>query len=217
MSALSDLFKDIAAAIKSKTGSTAKLKPLDFPAAIMELAAGDNVLSERYAKIINCLRNRNTDGLTEKEGLLYIPEIREGGMLNIGLSNYTYAGFDDMEYCKLDSVCLVNDYSISHNPELKILDISVPSAPWDMCTFYSDALYGCNNLESVIIRPNSDGTMDLVTFQQGATNNTNSTFLVYVPASCYDACVSEPININSGMANRFRKLEDYPEIDNWNS
>ena len=217
MSALSDLFRDIAAAIKSKTGSTTKLKPIDFPKAINEMPIGDNVLSERYAKIINCLRNRKTKGLTDKEGLFYIPEIYEGGKLNVGLSEYSYTGFDDMQYCKLDSVFLVNNYSIAHNPELKILDISVPDAPFDGIIFYENALYGCNKLESIIIRPNSAGSMDYASFETGATNNTNSTFLVYVPTACYDACVSEQININSGMASRFRKLEDYPEIDNWNS
>lgn len=40
MSALSDLFQDIADAIRTKTGNTGTMKPIDFPNAISNIEAG---------------------------------------------------------------------------------------------------------------------------------------------------------------------------------
>jgi hypothetical protein len=77
-----------------------------------------------------------------------------------------------------------------------------------------NSLDGCHKLESIIIRAPEDGVLERVAVS--TINETNNTFYIYVPSAYYDSIIS---NLTGSVvpASRYRKLEDYPEIDNWNA
>ena len=64
MSALSELFQDIADAIRSKTGNSGKMKPIDFPNEILNIEAGGSVDSN-LVKYVTFMSEDGTSELFE--------------------------------------------------------------------------------------------------------------------------------------------------------
>lgn len=136
-----------------------------------------------------------------------------------GLNKYSFAGFSDVQYMAFSDIVQVSAYALRDNKNLKLLDIVVPSVSgFDGVYFNANSLDGCTALESIIVRPSKIG-LSSVAFREGATNGTTSDFYVYIPSEYYDALVSglDSTTLAEVPASRFRKLEDYPSIDNWDS
>ena len=83
MSALSDLFQDIADAIRTKTGDTGSMKPAAFPENILAIEAGSGGSNQK-----TILAKQNFDGFAVGEGTqgLYAYEIPDSTLegLTIG-------------------------------------------------------------------------------------------------------------------------------------
>ena len=81
------------------------------------------------------------------------------------------------------------------------------------------SLYNCTALESIIVRFTGTEFTSGLTFGRalgegnGILEGTNNTFYIYVSSVIYDKAVEN----NAPYSSRIRKLEDYPDIDNWYS
>lgn len=135
------------------------------------------------------------------------------GMTIGTVAPYAFAGFGGVEKMKITGTAMHGGFAFAGDEALKIIDITAnPIVP--SIAFLPDALNGCTALEALIARASSEG-LNIVNFFNGATTGSNSTFCVYVPSAYYDAVL--PLITQNGeiSADRVRKLEDYPEIDNW--
>lgn len=138
---------------------------------------------------------------------------------------YAFAGFQNVQKMKFSNVIMFEHDSFRDNKNLKLIDITLHPA-YQSAGFYPQALEGCTSLESVIFRSGGSDLMycsfiKSMTTPDGTFEGTgaNDTFYVYVPSEYYDTIVA---NISSGdgfavTADRYRKLEDYPEINYWDT
>lgn len=140
------------------------------------------------------------------------------------LNRYSLAGFDTVEKIVIDGVFLVSPYAFRDNKKLKILDVTTFEHMQGL-GFKQGSLAGCTALESVIVRDGGGGVNYATFFYSEEAvedvepgTGANDTFYVYVPSAYYESIIS---NVNSNgdsaavPASRYRRLEDYPEIDYW--
>lgn len=140
------------------------------------------------------------------------------------LNRYSFAGFDQVEKIVLGGGFLIQPYSLKDNKALKLIDVTTFDLVQGL-SFRQQSLSGCTALESVIIRDggggvnyatfiNSDEALEDMETGTGA----NDTFFVYVPSAYYESIISNVNGLgdNSAVpASRYRRLEDYPEINYW--
>lgn len=217
--ALKTLFLDIADAIRNKTGDTGTMKPADFPTKISEIQTGTS--DEALSNTLYGLVAKNEEYTSGKEELLMIPQVITNSGNNLGnLAEYALAGFKYAKYAKINGIGWIYDYALAYNPNLQIVEFE-----YDVETFAlgfilrSYSLYNDTLLESIIIRYDGDtlpeSTADVFLGNglgdTGVLYGTNNTFYVYVSSILYDMTVAN----NPNFSSRIRKLEDYPDIDNW--
>lgn len=224
--ALGELFGDIANAIRSKTGDTGTIKPAEFPAKIVAIETGGDTggsggngdieyvdgVDPYYQKLAEAVMMRDAKYLTGDETVLNMKGFKLSNGNTLGsLAGYSFAGFNYVEGMAFTDVILIEANTFEGDEKLKILDITV-TKPLPQIAMYPNALSGCSVLEAVIVRNGANG---LTSVSIAAANGANDTFYVYVPSAYYDTVVSA-LSVSAVPADRFRKLEDYPEIDNWN-
>lgn len=213
---LGDLFKDIANAIREKSGETSSMKPAEFPEKILEIeGGGDTAVSDYNLKLAYAMMTRDAKPLSGDSTILELKGFKtpDGGILG-SMNEYSFAGFTKLEKFTFSDVVSVYNNALLGNSALKIIDATA-STGLAVFGFLSGALNGCTALESVIVRDGGAG-INSVIFQSGSTTGSNSTFYVYVPSAYYDTIVANISSDADVPASRYRKLEDYPAIDKWN-
>lgn len=126
------------------------------------------------------------------------------------LVNYSFAGFKNVEAMSFTDVILIGENAFYGCTALKIIDITVPKTIPSVSGF-PECLNGCPNIEAVIFRESGGG---LEVAGLPLNNGSNDEFYIYVPAAYYDA-VTENLSSYTVPKSRYRKLEDYPEVDKW--
>lgn len=127
------------------------------------------------------------------------------------LLNYSFAGFKDCCGMSFSNIMLVNANAFAGDARLKYLDFTCNN--FTGMLFSEGSLNGCDALEAIIFRSEKD----LVYVKIPQTHGSTANFYIYVPSKYYAAVLNE-LNGATGYVSdtsRFRKLEDYPEIDNW--
>lgn len=212
MSALSDLFTDIAAAIREKADTGETMKPAQFPDQIraIETGSGEGV-DPYYQQLAEAVIMRNAKYLSGDETTMSMKGfvLSDGNTLGT-LAPYSFAGFEKVECMAFTDVVMIGTNSFAGNAKLKILDITV-TEPFPMIGLYDGALNGCDALEALIVR---EGAAGLTSASVNSAHGSNSTFYVYVPAAYYDSVVAN-LGANTLSADRYRRLEDYPAVDQW--
>lgn len=224
--ALGELFGDIANAIRSKTGDTGTIKPAEFPAKIVAIESGGDAggsggsgnieyvdgVDPYYQKLAEAVMTRDARKLAGNEAVLNMKgfKLSDGNTL-ASLDSYSFAGFSKVRGMAFTDVLLIYENAFVGDTSLEILDFTVTESLPQIGT-YPNALSGCSALESIVVRNSANG---LTNVGIAAANGANDTFYVYVPAAYYDT-VTAALTSSQLTADRFRKLEDYPEIDNWN-
>ena len=217
MNTLGILFKNIADAIREKTGDTATMKPNDFPTKISDIKADSS--DSGLMNVIKGLVGRDATETSGTTGLLAIPKVMaSNGNVVITLNEYARAGFDDAEYAKFNGTTWYYDYSLAYYKKLRIVEVEIDDTSQGLGVMFGPySLYGCTMLESLIIRfTGTEFTSSvkigvLLGSGNGILEGTNNTFYIYVSRVLYDKAVAN----NSPYSGRIRKLEDYPDIDNW--
>lgn len=217
--ALKTLFKNIANSIRSKTGETGSIKPSDFPAKITSIQIGSS--DAKLMNTIHGLVNKDEALTSGKDGLLTIPTIlADNGNIFITANSYALAGFTNALYAKFHNTTWFYAYSLAYCPKLKIVEVEIDDSGQGLgVTFHPYSLYNNTALESIIVRFTGTEFTSTATFGvqlgegNGILEGTNSTFYIYVSRVMYDAVVAS----NPKYSSRIRKLEDYPDIDNWYS
>ena len=215
--ALKTLFNDIAVAIRNKNGDpeTVKYKPMEFPEKISRIE--NSGVDPYYQSLSEALMLRDASYISDDPTVMKMSSYTASdGDTLASLNTYAFAGFTEVEAMRFINVWYVSADAFAGDSALKILDITAPSSIGGI-TFEPGALTGCDALEAVIIRCASD--LRTVSFRTDSTtgqgHGSSSEFYVYVPEFDYDTVVK---NIRSDYcvpASRFRKLEDYPLINQW--
>lgn len=221
---LGELFSKIAYEIKKKTGDpdTVKYKPAEFPAKIKSISVGEGSgdieyvdgVDPYYQKLAEAVITRNAEYLSGDERNMSMKGfvLSDGNILGT-LDSYSFAGFKYVESMSFTSVVIINKNAFADDVNLRILDITIPNVDGlNGAQFTPGSLNGCTSLEAVIIR---DGGVGISSVGVSIDNGANDTFYVYVPSKYYNTIIG---NLTSARipADRYRKLEDYPAVDNWN-
>lgn len=157
------------------------------------------------------------------EGTLDLRQIQTSipNIQNIG--KYGLAGLDKVTELLLSGIYMLQPHALEGDKSLKIIDITTTTLVTGV-GFQVGSLLGCDALESIIVRDGGAG-LQTVVFNKTTAGypgtegvGDNGKFYVYVPASSYDTIVTNATsNSNNELpADRYRKLEDYPDIDFWN-
>lgn len=178
-----------------------------------------------YQGLAQALITRNAEYLSEYPTILPMKGFvtSTGGVLAT-VAPYAFAGFKDVEKITISDTLFVNPYAFAGNKKLKIIDITAPRFNTGSVAFYGNSLYECSALQSVIVRDGGIG-LEYVNFFKNDMSGAdyggvgaNDTFCVYIPSAYYDSVVAN-VNAATNIAvptSRYRKLEDYPAINNWN-
>lgn len=137
------------------------------------------------------------------------------------VASYCFAGFKDITGLIINGMVYANPYAFRDCTALKILDITITDLI-DSAWLEPRALDGCTALEAIIVRPGANG---LSSFVAQNTNSgvpqtgqgANSDYCIYIPSAYYNTVVANISSISEVPASRYRRLEDYPDIANWNS
>lgn len=163
-----------------------------------------------YQQLAEAMMLRDPKYLGDAEVLNLKTFVDSDGDKMATLAPYSFAGFNatGMEFSDL---VFIYENALRDCPNLKIIDITmtdlIPSIG-----ILAGALTGCSALESIIVRDGGGGVGSVGCV---VDNGANDTFCVYVPSSFYDKIVSQ-LGSNNIAASRYRKLEDYPDVDFWN-
>lgn len=167
-----------------------------------------------YQQLAETMMSRNPEYLGDKKVLILKSFTLSDGNTLGSLLGYSFAGFTYVEGMVFSYVVMVNANAFCDCKSLKVLDIE-PSGQMPGVYFMDGALNGCTALESIIVR---GGTEGLAAVTVTTSNGANDTFCVYVPSEYYDTVIANLANYTNNIdTSRYRKLEDYPEIDNWNT
>lgn len=177
-----------------------------------------------YQDLAQALITRDAKYLSEDPTILPMKGfVTSTGSVLATVAPYAFAGFKDVEKITISDTLFVNPYAFAGNKKLKIIDITAPRGGTGSVGFFGNSLYECSELQSVIVRDGGIG-IDQVNFMKTDMSGAdyggvgaNDTFCVYVPSVYYDSVVAK-VNAATNIAvpaSRYRKLEDYPEIDNW--
>ena len=158
------------------------------------------------------------------EGTLDLRQIQTSihNMQNIG--KYGLAGFDKVTELLLSGIYMLQPHALEGNKSLKIIDVTTSTLVTGV-GFQVGSLLGCDALESIIVRDGGAG-LQTVVFNKTTAGypgiegvGDNGKFYVYVPASFFDTIVANATaNSNNELpTDRYRKLEDYPDIDFWDA
>lgn len=160
------------------------------------------------------LLSRDASFTSGDKTFLDVSEIRNAeGTLLASINSYAFAGFISITHARTKSTVYFQDNAFVGDAKLKLLDITC-SETIGILGFYPNALTGCSALESVIIRRWPGGTaINQVIFNTGSTTGAGE-FYVYVPSADYDTIIAN-LSTTEVPADRFRKLEEYPELNYW--
>lgn len=166
-----------------------------------------------YQQLAESLMTRNAKYLGDSTVLNLKGFKLSNGDTLASLNDYSFAGFDKVEGMCFSDVVSVYENALRDCASLKIIDITA-SVQIPGAYFNAGSLRGCSALEAVIVR---DGGSGVSAASVHMDNGANTTFCVYVPSEFYDAVVSVAANNSINIdTSRYRKLEDYPEVNNWN-
>lgn len=229
-SVLGQLFADIASAIREKTNETGKIKPSEFPEKIKNM---DSSIDTYNLGLAEMLMTRNAGHFNYDDSDIYKLSLRgfkmSGGSTLGSLSPYSFAGFQQLKGIRVTDVMYISENTFAGDEALKIIDITVPDVvdgcvfvnkqtidtnTWETIELNEGALTGCVSLESIIVRGGEKG-LKIVTFRPKSAYGSSNNFYVYVPTKYYDTVISNIPSNSPVSKSRYRKLEDYPEIDNW--
>lgn len=230
--ALGTLFGEIASAIREKTGDTATMKPAEFPTKISAIESGGGGsggeiiegVDPYYQKLAEAVITRNATYLSGDKTTLNMKSFKtsSGGTLGT-VASHAFAGFNDVENIIISDTMFVYPNAFADNPKLKIIDVTAPSI--GTVAFFGNSLSGCTALESVIVRDCGEvlKNVNFLTIDTAGNNlggvGANSTFYVYVPEAYYDTIVENVNSLTNAAvsSSRYRKLEDYPDINHWDA
>ena len=137
--------------------------------------------------------------------------IKSDGNTLASLNKYSFAGFNQVEGMSFSDVMLVYENAFLDCTALKVIDITVNKISPSI-GFMLGSLNGCTNLEAIIVRESVNG-LDVATVSK--SHGGNDDFYIYVPSAYYDAVTANLTDLVL-QKSRYRKLEDYPEVDKWN-
>lgn len=202
----------IADAIRAKTGKADAIPLLSMPSEIEGIVSGG--VDEYYQRLAEAVLKRDAKYLDGDATVLSMQSFKTGsGDTLASLAPYSFAGFTSVEKMKFTDVLWALANAFAGNSKLKIIDISVTTAN-PKCALMENALNGCSALEAVIFRPSEDGQLTGAWVHNN--HGSNNTFYIYVPSAYYSTVIANKPDIYLPES-RYRRLEDYPEIDNWNS
>lgn len=215
---LGDLFSDIAVAIRKKTGEpdTALMKPAEFVSKIESIKADGGGVDPYYSSAAYSLVTRNAQYISGNSKVLQLRDFKDvntGSTLG-NLQPYSMAGFSNVEAMAFSGFMMLNASNIFVGcSSLKILDFTITNTVGMMIG--SGTLNGCTALQSIVFRGNTSFSSININTSHGATSN----FYIYVPRANYNNIISNLSNMSGAIkdTSRFRILEDYPTINNWES
>ena len=211
---LSQLFADIATEIKAKKGDpdTVTYKPSEFPEKIKSIDSSVDTYNLGLAEMLMLREPQwfGYDNSNDNKLSLRGFKLSDGNTLG-NLPPYSFAGFSNVKGMRFSDVIFVYENVFLEDKALKIIDITVPDVI-GTCGFFPNSLNGCTSLESIIVRGGGKG-LERVNFN--GTTGAGTNFYVYVPSAYYDTVISNIASDSPVGESRYRKLEDYPEIDNW--
>lgn len=164
-----------------------------------------------YQQLAEAVMTRNAKYLGDEKKLSMKGFVLSNGNTLASLNGYSFAGFRTVESMIFSDVVIVQKDAFVGDTALKIIDITATQA-MPYVSFMQGSLNGCTALESVIIR---DGGAGIQSAMANASHGGSDTFYFYVPSAYYDTVIAK-LDGDVVPAERYRKLEDYPEIDHWN-
>lgn len=164
-----------------------------------------------YRGLAESLMTRNAEYLSGDATKMNMKGfVKSDGSTLASLNSYSFAGFKTVKSMSFSDVIFAYENAFLGCESLKIIDITA-SANMPTVAFLGGSLNGCPNIESIIIRAGESGLNGAsVRVEHGG----NNTFYVYVPSAYYDAVTANLADVLLPKS-RYRKLEDYPEVDKW--
>lgn len=165
-----------------------------------------------YSDLAYTLMTRDAKHLSGNERFLQLKGYKtpEGSTLG-NLLGYSFAGFNKVEGMSFSDLMIVQENAFCGCSKLKVLDFTVTNGIGMMPL--EGSLNTCDALEAVIFRGDTAFHSINVNVNHGSAAN----FYIYVPEAYYDTIISKLSSLAGAITDtsRFRKLEDYPEVDNW--
>lgn len=215
---LSNMFADIAGAIREKTGDTATMKPAEFAEEIRAIESGGNGVDPYYSKIAYALVTRNPADVSGNEKVLLLRDFTDvttdPPKVLGNLQPYSMAGFSKVEAMAFSSMMMLNSSDVFYGcTNLKILDFTLNDNNTFGIMIGEGLLNTCNSLQSIIVRGNTSFSAVSINPSHGSTAN----FYIYVPRANYNNIISRLSSMSNCIKDtgRFRILENYPDVNNW--
>jgi len=190
---------------------------MDITSFLLGMKKGKTFTEGYNLDLATAILTRNAEYLGNEKILDTTDFVLADGIKLGSVHQFAFAGFDKVEGIKVADLVLYQPPNVfAGDTSLKYIDITitVEGAALVGVGFWDGSLNGCTALEAVIIRsPNFD--FSKVFFHKGSTTEANNNFFVYVPSKNYDAIISNIIDNSDVPASRFRRLEDWPSIQNW--
>lgn len=213
---LSNMFTDIAGAIREKTGDTATMKPVEFAEKIRTIPSDGEGVDPYYSKAAYALATRNAEYISGNSKVLQLRNFKDvtTGYTLGQLNAYSMAGFRDVEVMSFSGLMMMTNNNVFVGcTSLKIIDFTITNTIGMMI---SEGVFNdCSSLQHVIFR--GDTAFNLINVN--STHSSTPNFYIYVPRANYSAVIAK-LNSISGSGHikdtsRFRILEDYPDVNNW--
>lgn len=213
---LSNMFTDIAGAIREKTGDTATMKPAEFAEKIRTIPSGGEGVDPYYSSAAYSLVTRDAQYVSGNSKVLQLRGFKDANTGNTlgNLQPYSMAGFSKVEAMAFSGFMMLNASNIFVGcSSLKILDFTITNTVGMMLG--AGTLNGCTSLQSIIFRGNTSFATININTSHGSTSN----FYIYVPRANYQNVISRLSSASGAIkdTSRFRILEDYPDVNNWES
>lgn len=194
---------------------------LGYEAGAAQGGGGNSDVADYNRKLAETVLTRDASRLGNADVLDFAGFIDSNGDKLASINSYSFAGFKNITGLIINGMVYANPYAFRDCTALKILDITITdliNSAW----LEPRALDGCTALEAIIVRPGANGLSSFVAQNtnsgvpqtgQGANGN----YCIYIPSAYYNTVVANISSISEVPASRYRRLEDYPDIANWNS
>ena len=209
---LSEVFGDIAGAIRTKTGDENRMKLNDFSKRFEEIKL---CIDEYYGILVEGLINRDPKVISGSDKILDFRDFKFVDGTNLStFKPYSFAGFNTVKGMCFDNISILQSDNIFYGcSQLQYLDLSLG---WNVgLGIWGKALNSLNSLSAIIVR----NDVPFTTLSINSDNGSTSRFYIYVPRHSYDAVIA---NLKSSTSttiikdtSRIKILEDYPSINNW--
>lgn len=194
---------------------------LGYEAGAAQGGGGNSDVADYNRNLAETVLSRDASRLGNADVLDFSGFIDSNGNKLASVASYCFAGFKNITGLIINGMVYANPYAFRDCSALKILDITITdliNSAW----LEPRALDGCTVLEAIIVRPGANG---LSSFVAQNTNSgvpqtgqgANSDYCIYIPSAYYNTVVANISSISEVPASRYRRLEDYPDIANWNS